>query len=92
MKTETSERFEECLRDFKRKIDTSSVKNSDATAMLELAENLLIRYEQIRKSRESWRERYEKLFSKTKKKDPRTMTSCDPNPETAQYRWGKKVS
>ncbi len=90
MKTDTSERFEECLRDFKRKIDTSSVKQSDATAMYALAENLLLRYEEIRKSRESWKQKYYEA-STNKKKDPRTFTKCDTEEGTSDYRWGKKV-
>lgn len=64
MKTETQDRFEEKLKEFNEKIGKSRVTFNDAEGMYGLCYNLLLRYEEIRDSRDKWRNKYNKLKNK----------------------------
>lgn len=61
MKTETQQRFEEKLKEFRKKLNTSILTFKDGVDMYDLSVNLLLRYEQIKKSRDIWKSKYEKL-------------------------------
>lgn len=60
-KTDTSKRFEKCLKKFNNNLNNSELKYKDGVSLLRLSENLLLRYEEIRKSREKWKEKYYKI-------------------------------
>ncbi len=64
MKSETQQRFEEKLKEFRKKLNTSTLSFKDGVDMYDLSENLLLRYEQIRISRDIWKVKYEKLKQK----------------------------
>ena len=69
-KTETTIRFEKCLEKFENKLNNSELKFKDGVSLLRLSENLLIRYEEIRKSRDKWKDRYYEIkerYGKIKK-------------------------
>lgn len=53
MKSETQQRFEEKLKEFSKKLNTSTLLFKDGVDMYDLSENLLLRYEQIRISRDN---------------------------------------
>lgn len=57
----TQERFKEELIKFQKTIDESSVTFSDASRMYSLCVNLFLRYEEVYKSRESWKKKYKEL-------------------------------
>lgn len=65
VQTETQQRFEAKLKETWNKINTSKFSYGDGIEVYALAENLLLRYEEIRKSRDSWKKKYEEL-KKTK--------------------------
>jgi len=52
MKTETQIRFENAIKEMQDKVNSTGLTISDANKMIELSSNLLIRYEQIRESRD----------------------------------------
>lgn len=56
--TETSERFEGILKKYLDKLNNSKLCYEDGIKLYELSENLKLRYEEIRKSRESWKKKY----------------------------------
>lgn len=60
-KTETQQRFEEKLKEFSKKLNTSILTFKDGVDMYDLSVNLLLRYEQIIISRDNWKSKYEKL-------------------------------
>ncbi len=55
MVTETQERFEQVLKILRNKLDKSTLTYKDGNYILDLSENLLLRYEEIRKSRDKWK-------------------------------------
>lgn len=57
LKTETQIRFEDELRKFNDKIGKSRVLFNDAQDMFSISCNLLLRYEEIQKSRDKWKQR-----------------------------------
>ena len=59
--TETTERFEDALNNFRIRLNKSQLTYEDGFVLFNLADNLLLRYEQVRKSRENWRTKYYKL-------------------------------
>ncbi len=78
VKTETTIRFEEELKIFGDKLQEATLQYKDGIKMYELCQNIFLRYEQIRDSRETWKQKYFELKGSLKK-DPRTITSMDPN-------------
>lgn len=60
-KTETQQRFEEKLKEFRKKLNTSILTFKDGVDMYDLSVNLLLRYEEIKKSRDNWKSKCEKL-------------------------------
>lgn len=60
-KTETTIRFEDRLKKFNYNLNNSKLKYKDGVSLLRLSENLLLRYEEIRKSRDNWKDKYNKL-------------------------------
>jgi len=62
--TETEERFEQQLKKLDKKIGESKVIFNDAQDIYNLCCNLLIHYQNIRKSREQWKEKYRDLLKK----------------------------
>ena len=67
MTTETQERFEEVLKILRDKLDKSILTHKDGNYILDLAENLLLRYEQIRISRDKWKDKHDKLKDSPKR-------------------------
>lgn len=57
-KTETTIRFETHLKEFENKLGNSELRFKDGVSLLRLSENLLLRYEEIRKSRDNWKSGY----------------------------------
>jgi len=55
--TETQKRFEDQLRKFNEKMGRSKLLFADAQDMYSICCNLLLRYEEIRKSKDSWKQR-----------------------------------
>lgn len=61
VETETQERFEKQLHQFNNKLNQSKLVFNDGWELLNLANNLLLRYEEIRKSRDKWKTKYQEL-------------------------------
>ena len=60
-KTDTEIRMEELIRECETIVDENYLTTNDAKRILELSGNLLLRYEEVRKSRDKWREKYKTL-------------------------------
>ena len=67
MKTETEARFEESLKDFFSKLNNSKLVFDDGFKLYSLAENMLMRYKEIKESRDNWKFKYETLVKESKK-------------------------
>lgn len=61
MTTETQTRFEDALKEFDKKLTYSTLTVKDGMELFKLADNMLMRYEEINKSRDNWKEKYLKL-------------------------------
>ena len=61
MKTETQDRFEYELKRLNNKMNDSQLVFKDAIEIINLANNLLLRYEEIRISRDEWKTKYQTL-------------------------------
>ena len=59
--TATSDRFKYEMERLSKKVYGSGLLFSDAVAVLDLCENLYLRYEEVRESRENWKTKYNKL-------------------------------
>lgn len=59
MKTETQTRYEEIIKQMRDKVAQTNVSVSDAEKLIALSEKLLQAYEEIRKSRDNWRNKYQ---------------------------------
>lgn len=59
--TNTEERFKETLGDFGLKLKNSELVYADGFKLLNLADNLFLRYQEIRISRDRWKAKYMEL-------------------------------
>ena len=57
-KTETEIRMEEVIKECETIVDESYLTTNDARRILDLSGNLLIRYAEIRVSRDKWKKKY----------------------------------
>jgi len=74
--TETTERFEDALNNFRIRLNKSQLTYEDGFVLFNLADNLLLRYEQVRKSRENWRTKYYKLKNEKNNWNHRKIWRC----------------
>jgi len=58
MTTETQIRFEDALKEFDKRLTSATLTVKDGMDLFKLADNLLIRYEEIEKSRSRWKDKY----------------------------------
>ena len=63
-KTATQQRVEEELKQFEESITLCKVNIEDVLKIKELAFNLFLRYEEIRRSRDKWKDQYYELKKK----------------------------
>ena len=63
-KTATQQKFEEELKKFEESITLCKVNIEDVLKIKELAFNLFLRYEEIRRSGDKWKEEYYELKNK----------------------------
>lgn len=63
-KTETEIRMEKLIKECETIVDESYLTTNDAKRIIDLAGNLLIRYAEIRVSRDSWKNKYMVLKKK----------------------------
>lgn len=61
MTTDTQERFKDVLKKFDQKLTYATLTAKDGIDMYALADNLLMRYEEVRKSRDKWKSKFEEL-------------------------------
>lgn len=64
--TDTQKTFKEELIRFKNRLDSSELAYDDGFKLFDRASNLFLRYEQIMKSRDSWRAKAEKAEAELK--------------------------
>ena len=57
-KTETETRMEELIKECETIVDENYLTTNDAKRILDIAGNLLLRYEEVRKSRDNWKNKY----------------------------------
>lgn len=65
-KTETEIRMEKLIRECETIVDESYLTANDAKKIINLSGNLLIRYAQVRVSRDKWKDKYMELKEKHK--------------------------
>ncbi len=63
-KTETEIRMENLISECETIVDENHLTTNDARRILDLSGNLLIRYAEIRVSRDSWKNKYMELKKK----------------------------
>lgn len=66
MVTETEQRIKEDIKLSRKLLSDQNMKIKDGERLIDTMSNLLIRYQQIRESRDSWRERYNELSKRVK--------------------------
>ena len=60
-KTETEERFEEVLKRLEETLDDGKMTFRDGRLLVDISHNLLLRYLEIKESRDNWRSKYYNL-------------------------------
>jgi len=58
---ETREHFEDVLNSFGKGLKNSSLTYSDGFVLQNLAQNMLLRFDEIRRSRDRWKAKYVEL-------------------------------
>ncbi len=61
MGNETKERFEDCLKEGYNLLSKNKLTIGEGTKLLDLCENMLLRYKEVRTSRDNWRKKFEDL-------------------------------